>query len=239
LSLAWEVFEQKNGAQSRNVFEAMIKGLMSNPKVRDPEIGCTVLAAPFFWPPESWIANPIGWSGNIVRGRYYDTAKTEGANLWSSIQERFRDPLVSTLPNRVQETKARYGNPTLIQPRLGQGAFRVVVTDAYRRRCAITGESTLPVLEAAHIRPFARSGVNEVSNGMLLRSDFHKLFDAGLVTVTPELRVEVSAQIKEQWFNGKPYYRLHGKTLSNVPQDPANRPSETFLSWHNDNCYVG
>jgi putative restriction endonuclease len=127
----------------------------------------------------------------------------------------------------------------LIQPRLGQGAFRVVVTDAYRRRCAITGESTLPVLEAAHIRPFARSGVNEVSNGMLLRSDFHKLFDAGLVTVTPELRVEVSAQIKEQWFNGKPYYRLHGKTLSNVPQDPANRPSETFLSWHNDNCYVG
>jgi putative restriction endonuclease len=78
----------------------------------------------------------------------------------------------------------------------------VVVTDAYRRRCAITDESTLPVLEAAHIRPFAKSGVNEVSNGILLRSDFHKLFDAGLVTVTPELRVEVSAQIKEQWFNG-------------------------------------
>ncbi len=47
LSLAWEVFEQKNGAPSRNVFEAMIKGLMSNPKVRDPEIGCTVLVAPY------------------------------------------------------------------------------------------------------------------------------------------------------------------------------------------------
>jgi putative restriction endonuclease len=122
---------------------------------------------------------------------------------------------------------------------LGQGAFRVVVTDAYQRRCAITGESTLPVLEAAHIRPFAKSGVNEVSNGMLLRSDFHKLFDAGFVTVTPELRVEVSAQIKKQWFNGKPYYRLHGKTLSNVPRDPANCPSEEFLSWHNENCFVG
>jgi putative restriction endonuclease len=115
----------------------------------------------------------------------------------------------------------------------------VVVTDAYQRRCAITGESTLPVLEAAHIRPFAKSGVNDVSNGMLLRSDFHRLFDAGLVTVTPELRVEVSAQIKENWFNGKPYYRLHGKTLSNVPQDPVNHPSETFLSWHNDSCFLG
>ena len=81
-------------------------------------------------------------------------------------------------------------------------------SDAYKRRCAITGESTLPVLEAAHIRPFAKSGVNEVSNGMLLRSDFHRLFDAGLVTVTPELRVEVSTQIKEQWFNGQPYYLI-------------------------------
>jgi putative restriction endonuclease len=239
LSLAWEVFETKNGAKSRDDFEALIRRLGSDPKVRDPEIGCTVLAAPFFWPMESWIANPIGWSGNIVRGRYYDTETTEGANLWSSVQERFKDPFVSAIPDQIQETTLRYGKPIWIQPRLGQGAFRVVVTDAYQRRCAITGESTLPVLEAAHIRPFAKSGVNEVSNGMLLRSDFHKLFDAGLVTVTPELRIEVSTQIKEQWFNGKPYYRLHGKTLSNVPRDPANRSSENFLSWHNDNCYLG
>lgn len=239
LSIAWEVFERKNGAESREAFGAMIKRLTPDTKARDPEIGCTVLAAPFFWPQESWIANPISWSGNIVRGRYYDTEQTEGANLWSAVQERLEDPLVSALPGAVQEPKARYRKPTLIQPRLGQGAFRVVVTDAYQRRCAITGESTLPVLEAAHIRPFAKSGVNEVSNGMLLRSDFHKLFDAGLVTVTPELRVEVSAQIKEQWFNGKPYYRLHGKNLSNVPRDPANRPSEEFLRWHNEICFVG
>ena len=101
----------------------------------------------------------------------------------------------------------------------------------------ITVENTLPVLEAAHIRPFARSGVNEVSNGMLLRSDFHRLFDAGLVTVTPDLHVELSPRIKEQGFNGKPYYRLHGKSLLNVPQDPVNRPSSDLLSWHNENCF--
>jgi putative restriction endonuclease len=239
LSLAWEVFGRKNGAASREVFEAIIRRLISNPKARDPEIGCTVLSAPFFWPRESWIANPISWAGNIVRGRYYDTDTADGSSLWASVQERFSNPLAGGLPDQVQETSARYGEPILIKPRLGQGAFRVVVTDAYQRRCAITGESTLPVLEAAHIRPFAKSGVNDVSNGMLLRSDFHRLFDAGLVTVTPELRVEVSAQIKENWFNGKPYYRLHGKTLSNVPQDPVNHPSETFLSWHNDNCFLG
>jgi hypothetical protein len=57
LSLAWEVFGIKNGAESRDAFEAMIKRLVSNPNVRDPEIGCTVLTAPFFWPMESWIAS--------------------------------------------------------------------------------------------------------------------------------------------------------------------------------------
>jgi putative restriction endonuclease len=81
LSLAWEVFERKNGAESRETFEAMIRPLTPDPRARDPEIGCTVLAAPFFWPRESWIANPVGWSGNIVRGCYYDTEKPAGADL--------------------------------------------------------------------------------------------------------------------------------------------------------------
>jgi len=47
--------------------------------------------------------------------------------------------------------REKYGEPTLIQPRLAQGTFRVVLTYAYYRRCAVTGERVLPVLEAAHI----------------------------------------------------------------------------------------
>jgi putative restriction endonuclease len=239
LSLVWEVFGNKNGAETREAFEAMIRRLVPKSAARDPEIGCTVLSAPFFWPQETWIANPIGWSANIVRGRYYDTDQADGASLWAAVQERFGVPLVAGLPDQVREDRARYGEPTLVRPRLGQSAFRVIVTDAYERRCAITGENTLPVLEAAHIRPFARSGPNEVTNGMLLRADFHKLFDAGLITVAPDLRVEVSSRIKEAWFNGKVYYRLHGKRLSSLPRDPADRPNPDLLSWHNENCFQG
>ena len=68
LSLAWDVFGVKNGAESREVFERMIRRLASNTGSRDPDVGCTILAAPFFWSRENWIANPIGWAGNIVRG---------------------------------------------------------------------------------------------------------------------------------------------------------------------------
>jgi putative restriction endonuclease len=40
------------------------------------------------------------------------------------------------------------------------------------------------------------------------------LFDAGYVTVTPELRFEVSRRIKEEFANGRHYYELHGKPIS-------------------------
>jgi putative restriction endonuclease len=51
-----------------------------------------------------------------------------------------------------------YSQSILTKVRLGQGAFRILVTDAYNRKCAISGEKTLPVLEAAHIKSFSESG---------------------------------------------------------------------------------
>jgi putative restriction endonuclease len=119
-----------------------------------------------------------------------------------------------------------------MRPRLGQGSFRVAVTEAYRRRCAITGESTLLALEAAHIVPYAEEGAHEVPNGLLLRADFHRLFDAGLVSVTPEMTIRVSPRIREAWFNGKAYYRMDGQPLAVTPSLPELRPDPDRLQWH-------
>lgn len=239
LSIAWETFGQKNGAQSRQIFESMIRKFITDTNVRDPEIGCTVLSEPFFWPKDLWIPEPVGFAGSIVRGRYYETTSPDEAQLWNQVQERLDERAIRGPMHlaRDLEPPERYGAPVLMKPRLGQGGFRVLVTDAYRRRCALTGESTLPVLEAAHILPFAESGPHDVSNGMLLRSDFHKLFDLGMITVTPELRVEVSPRIREEYFNGKAYYRLHGQELANLPESVSERPNTDFLRWHNDNRY--
>ena len=87
------------------------------------------------------------------------------------------------------------------------------MTDIYNRRCAITHERTLPALEAAHIRPYGDGGAHEAQNGLLLRRDIHSLFDAGYVTVTPDLRFEVSRRIKEEFDNGRHYYELHGHRI--------------------------
>jgi putative restriction endonuclease len=107
---------------------------------------------------------------------------------------------------------ARYGKPVLVAPRLGQGTFRVLVTEAYRRRCAMTTKKTLPVLEVAHIRPYAKGSENSLANGILLRSELHKLFDLGYITVNPDnRRAVVSNRIREEYENGRKYYALQGK----------------------------
>jgi putative restriction endonuclease len=139
--------------------------------------------------------------------------------------------------DELSEEQSRYGTDYLTRARLGQGAFRLLVTEAYEKRCAITGERTLPVLQASHIKPFALQGPNRVSNGLLLRSDLHILFDRGYLTLTPNLHVEVSKRIKEEFENGREYYAHPGRPLAVRPESPMDRPAAEFLRWHNDNVF--
>lgn len=67
--------------------------------------------------------------------------------------------------------------------RTKQSEFRSIILEAYGA-CAITGSKLPQVLEAAHIVPF--SGRNDtLNNGILLRSDIHKLFDSFLLSINP------------------------------------------------------
>jgi len=125
-----------------------------------------------------------------------------------------------------------------VRQRLGQGAFRVLVTDVYDRRCAVTGEKALPVLQAAHIRPVSKEGAHRVDNGLLLRSDIHTLFDQGYVTVTPERRFLVSRRLKADFDNGEPYYPLSGQLIW-LPGRDEDQPSRESLEWHADVVYRG
>jgi putative restriction endonuclease len=240
LSLAWEVFGQKNGCASLDELRALIVPLTADRRSDGP-IGCNVLTNPFFFDKGAWLADLPDWSSNIVRGRMYDTTESAGQEIWRNVQQRMTlQPRETDTIDRVPlvaEPGEKYGSPVEVRPRLGQSSFRVLVTDAYQRRCAITGESTLMALEAAHIIPYSGEGGHDVRNGLLLRADFHRLFDVGLVSVTPELRVKVSRRIKEEWFNGKVYYRLDNEPLLVVPIHPSMRPDPDRLDWHYRNRF--
>ena len=233
--LAWEAFGEKNGVQDYAALRARIKDYRNDVR-GDPEIGCNVLNGPFFFPEEKWIPVPETWAPNIVRGRTFNTEERDGLRLWNAVSEELR---AQAATEDLVEQSPRFGAEYLTRARLGQGAFRVLVTEAYDRRCAITGERTLPVLEAAHIKPYAAAGPHLVANGLLLRSDFHILFDDGYVTVTEDLRVQVSRKIKEKFENGQEYYQYRNRPLLITPNHPDERPSPEFLRWHSSERFLG
>lgn len=234
-SLAWEAFGAKNGAASFEEMRGRIARYRRVPQGdrSDFAIGCRILTDPFFLPREQWIPVPASWSRNIVKFKRYSTDEEDGRRLWEAVQA----PLNSGSVNVVKEEQARFGEPRVVLPRLGQGAFRLLVTDSYDRRCAVTRERTLPVLDAAHIIPYGEGGTHEAPNGILLRRDIHSLFDRGYVTVTPDLRFEVSGRIREDYENGRDYYALHGREVA-VPPLPTLRPDPRALRWHNDRLLV-
>jgi putative restriction endonuclease len=241
LSLAWETFGEANGAATlAEMRQRVLKYRKLAPDSRDPiEIGCRILTQPFFWPEELWLRPPASWSRNIVRFKTFSTGDTEGLALWDAVQERGAAGMYGTpAPGLAARPIPRYGEPTLIRPRLGQGGFRLLVTGLYERRCAVTRERTLPALEAAHIRPYNEGGEHIAPNGILLRRDIHSLFDQGYVTVTPQFTFEVSRRIKEEFENGREYYALHGRTVM-VPDHAERRPDVAALLWHNEERYLG
>jgi len=199
-------------------------------------IGCTVLVEPVFFPPDLWFDVPASWSRSIQRGKRYSTEEPQGLRLWNRLQDAAQ---LCALPiaSEMVEVQARHGAPTLITPRLGQGAFRVAVTEAYARQCAVTGGKVLPALDAAHIKPYGEGGYHTKSNGILLRKDVHSVFDAGYATVDGDFRFLVSHKVKEVFNNGEEYLRLHGRVLQ-LPRSKSDWPSQDFLGWQNENRFL-
>jgi putative restriction endonuclease len=238
LAQVWDAFGRKNGAASFHAFVSLIARTKklegSEEQVANAIIGNIVLTAPFFLPPDRWIPVPEDYQVNSPQGQRFDASHGSGKMLL----EAFRDA-VSVVFQPVHEgfttSEVQFGE-SVVRRRLGQGGFALVVADAYERRCAVSGEKTYPVLEAAHIVPVIRGGPHSPDNGLLLRSDIHKLFDRGYVTVQPNGEFRVSTRLKEDWHNGRIYYEHHGRTIR-LPSSAEWRPARERLEWHNDTVF--
>lgn len=236
---AWDVFGAANGtadlaellARMGRLFDRAGKG----PIDVDTWIGCLAINEPVFFPPDEWVQVPADWSREIVSGKGYDLSGGEGRLLYERCIAAAAALDASANADEAA-VAARYGPAQLVQPRLGQASFRIAVLDAYSKRCAITGERSLPVVEAAHIRPFAAGGLHAVPNGLPLRRDLHRLFDLGYVSLRPDRSLAVSRSLREQFENGKVYYELEGAPLR-LPANPGDRPDREALEWHYEEIF--
>lgn len=246
LDEAWRLFGWRNGDPYEVAFLQRIgryRGLdLLDARAPRAPMGCTVLRDARFWPPGAWIpwGAAEGWATNIVQGK---TEQDPGraASLLARIQDDalHREVEAELKPQfELVDADGRVRRETEVVVREGQGTFRARLLDAYGNRCAVTGEHTEPVLDAAHIQPYLGPRSNHVQNGLLLTKEFHTLFDLGLVGVTPDYRVRVSPALRARWHNGRRYYAYDDKPLVAVPERTEARPSPAALAWHLEHTFV-
>ncbi len=114
-----------------------------------------------------------------------------------------------------------------VAARRGQPAFRAELLKAYKGRCAISGTSTVSVLEAAHIQRYQGKYTNHVTNGLLLRADLHTLYDLGLLSVDPRtFKVHLAPEVRDS-----EYTQYEGAALR-LPDDEKEWPNRVALSKH-------
>lgn len=130
-------------------------------------------------------------------------------------------------PNDIIDGRKRI--MTSIVQRQGQTVFRKQLMEAYEGKCAVSGFGVPEVLEAAHIVPYRGVTTNHPCNGLLLRADFHTLFDTGRMAVETKSMTIVLASI----LRTSPYSDFFGCRLA-LPRDGALRPSVDALDEHRE-----
>lgn len=157
---------------------------------------------------------------------------------WSDLCDRFLDLMRRAI--KAHTTDEEVGRPlvevgdddgrmvgTKRKARRNQSRFRLNMMELYDSACAISGEGVVEVLEAAHIARHSETGVNHTGNGLLLRSDLHRLFDASLIAIDPaSLKVVVSPLLAET-----KYQKLTGRKLRSRIDGSGPDPKYLEIRW--------
>ena len=117
-----------------------------------------------------------------------------------------------------------------VKIRRGQSKFRKNILHKYNSKCVVTGCSTTDVLEAAHILHHSESGINHSSNGILLRSDIHVLFDLDKLKINPKsFKIEIDESLKSS-----EYFKYNEKMIAKDVNEQL--PNINFLNdrYHKD-----
>lgn len=118
-----------------------------------------------------------------------------------------------------------------IVQRRGQHNFRSKLLVAYGFCCCVTEETSIQVLEAAHILPYKGEVTNHIQNGLILRSDIHTLFDLRLLSINPDnYTIVVSPE-----FKSSSYANFAGNCIR-IPEKEDERPSQEALKKHRESC---
>jgi putative restriction endonuclease len=225
---AWNRFGKGNGVSNLAELIARTSKYASRhsttfvPTV-NPEIGCIILDRPVFFD-ENEFFRPEEYGKSfprqVVKLKYFDEDFDE-----VSVGE-VELPVTSPKRFEVVDDQDTDYKSRRVRDRVGQAAFRQRVLAAYGYTCCVTRVNTVEALEAAHIQPYVNRESNHIQNGLALRADLHKPFDAGLITVDDDYHLVTSNRLQS-----KEYAAYHGRELT-VPDEDSRKPSREALEVH-------
>lgn len=184
------------------------------------------------------LGKPLMWFVGVAVGVYEPKApvwlvgeEPERRQFVVALDETMRRQWSPLLATRAPFDPARRYAEALVRTRLHQRVFRGRVLVAYERQCALCRLRHPELLDAAHIREDANGGQPIVPNGLAMCAIHHRAFDANVLGVRPDYRVQVRRDVLEE--HDGPTLRhtlqgLHGETIL-VPRRRAERPSRDLL----------
>ena len=141
------------------------------------------------------------------------------------------------LPLDMNDASHRYYLRTVKQ-RVDQQAFRHAVLIAYRTRCSICRLKHPELLDAAHIVPHSQGGKAVVPNGLSMCKIHHAAFDANILGVRPDLKIEIRDDILSE-IDGPMLkhglQEMHGSQLL-LPRRAELRPAPVFVEQRYEAC---
>ena len=121
----------------------------------------------------------------------------------------------------------------VIEQRIKQTFFRKAVLSSYRGRCCMSGLSEPRLLIASHIVPWSKDRANRLnpSNGLCLSAIHDRAFDKGLITLSEDMRIVVSTELKR---NKEDFVKDVLLPLDGQPIELPERfaPQKEFIDWH-------
>lgn len=190
----------------------------------------TITAGPNTAPIE--VANPH--DGQYLRSIFIPYPDLDGTSTSGEVDIQHLPPTTQVdldeLAPYLSGDDRRRVTAQLVAAREGQPAFRASLIAAYDGRCAVSGTSAIQVLEAAHIAPYLGPQSNVVTNGLLLRSDIHTLFDRKLLAVSSDMTIVIAPALETT-----EYMSLDGAKLRRPTQAQAH-PNMAALALHRESC---
>jgi len=124
---------------------------------------------------------------------------------------------------------------SLVNTRVGQGAYRKRIIHRWEYQCAVTGFHHQPVLIASHIVPWKNAKDDErldVNNGILLSPTYDALFDKHLISFENSGKIILSDKIESSAFikvgvTGKE--KIKNLSEYNIP----------YLERHREKIFIG